>query len=213
MNNYYYIVAGLPELSKDAMRTDMDAGALTEEIKSQCSRADAAVISLLEKSWTADNLTENFYREVLACGNDFLKKWFKFDLDVRNAKVAYLNEALGREKDRDIIRTGEDETGETFEEASKVASVLATDDIIARERGIDDLYWEKADELTLFHYFDLTVILGFIVKMKIVDRWLRLDEQTGREMFRKLVDEVRSTFRGVERDVPERGSRERSSVS
>ena len=48
-----------------------------------------------------------------------------------------------------------------------------------------------------FHYFDLTVILGFIVKLKIIDRWMKLDEATGREMFRELVDEVRGTFAGV----------------
>ena len=45
-------------------------------------------------------------------------------------------------------------------------------------------------------YFDINVILGFLCKLHIVSRWAMLDEQTGREMFRKLVDEVRGTFRG-----------------
>ena len=36
------------------------------------------------------------------------------------------------------------------------------------------------------------------VKMMIIRRWLILDEATGREMFKKLVDEVRGTFKGVE---------------
>ena len=40
--------------------------------------------------------------------------------------------------------------------------------------------------------------LGIIVKMMIIRRWIILDEQTGREMFKKLVDEVRGTFKGVE---------------
>ena len=34
--------------------------------------------------------------------------------------------------------------------------------------------------------------------MMIIQRWLKLDEQTGREMFRRLVEEVRGTFKGVE---------------
>ncbi len=44
----------------------------------------------------------------------------------------------------------------------------------------------------------MNVILSFILKLHIIDRWHILDEQTGREMFRKLVDEVRGTFKGVE---------------
>ncbi len=77
-------------------------------------------------------------------------------------------------------------------------TVLAQTDILTRERGIDDLMWEKINTLTTFNYFDIDAILGFITKMNIVARWFRLDEQTGREMFQKLVNEVRGTFKGVE---------------
>ena len=58
--------------------------------------------------------------------------------------------------------------------------------------------WEKIGNLTTFNYFDIDAILGFITKLNIVARWYKLDEQTGREMFKKLVDEVRGTFKGVE---------------
>ena len=198
MNNYYYIIAGLPELSMDAVSGEKNADDLIDEIKGQCSGADLSVISLLEKGYVAENLNADFYREALSGKNGFLRNWFAFDLNVRNAKVRYLNNALGREKSQDTISLSDEENSEEFEEAAKLASILSGDDIIARERGIDDLYWEKADELTLFHYFDLTAILGFIVKLKIIDRWMKLDESTGREMFRRLVDDVRGTFKGVE---------------
>ena len=198
MDNYHYIIAGLPELTRDRMPGDIDTDAVIGEIKAQCSAPDAAAIGLLERGHIADNLTEDFYREALSSRNAFIRRWFAFDLNVRNAKVRYLNNALGREKSQDTISLSDEEDSEEFEEAAKLASILSGDDIIARERGIDDLYWEKADELTLFHYFDLTAILGFIVKLKIIDRWMKLDERTGREMFRRLVDDVRGTFKGVE---------------
>jgi hypothetical protein len=85
-----------------------------------------------------------------------------------------------------------------FEEAPALEAVFDLGDILARERGIDDLMWDKISALTTFHYFDIEVILGFVAKLNIVARWFRLDEQTGREMFKKLVDEVRGTFKGVE---------------
>ena len=85
-----------------------------------------------------------------------------------------------------------------FEEAGELETVLNAGDILSRERGIDDLMWEKISNLTTFNYFDIDAILGFITKLNIVARWYKLDEQTGREMFKRLVDEVRGTFKGVE---------------
>ncbi len=75
---------------------------------------------------------------------------------------------------------------------------LDSKDILRREWSIDDLYWDKINELNLFDYLNFDKILGMMVKMMIIRRWLVLDENKGREMFKKLVDEVRGTFRGVE---------------
>lgn len=203
MNNYYYIIAGLPELSRDWVCGDKDADIMLEEIREQCSSRDRSVIDFLMKGYSAENLTPDFYAEALASGNGFIREWFRFDLCVRNTKVRYLNRELGRESGKDVIGLGGDdgiarEGSLEFEEEGRLGQILDGSDILAREKGIDDLYWAKADELALFHYFDLTVILSFIAKLKIIDRWLKLDEKTGREMFRELVDEVRGTFNGVE---------------
>lgn len=194
MNNYHYIIAGLPDLSRDWMAGETDADAIIGEIKKLCSSRDVSVIEFLEDGYIAENLTEEFYLKALSHGNRFIREWFSFDLDVRNAKVRYLNRSLGRNTDKDIISI----PGREPEDMEKLDAVLAGTDILSRERGMDDLYWAKAEELTLFHYFDLTVILGFIARLKIIDRWMKLDEGKGREMFRSLVDEVMSTFKGVE---------------
>ena len=85
-----------------------------------------------------------------------------------------------------------------FKESAKLQTILEKNDILSRERGIDDLYWDKIDELTLFDYLNFDKVLGIVVKMMIIRRWLVLDEETGRAMFKKLVDEVRGTFKGVE---------------
>lgn len=200
MNNYHYIVASLPEISPGLISGEKNADEIIEEIKEHCSSRDLALIGFLEKSRMEENLNAGFYREATDHRNRFIKDWFAFDLNVRNAKVRYLNNALGRDKALDIIVLDEDGDNEEFEEASKLAAILSGSDILARERGIDDLYWNKIDELTVFDCFDIEFILGFIAKLRIVDRWLKLDEQTGREMFRTLVDQVRGTFKGVEYD-------------
>ena len=192
MNNYYYLVASLPDLSGNRNIGDRTAESIIGEIRERVSSGDAALVEFLEKGYVEENLTEDFYRSALSHKNGFLREWFRFDLNVKNAKVAYLNAALGRKPLQDVMPVD----GGTFEEAAELDRILKQGDILSRERGIDDIAWKKVDELTVFHYFDMTVILGFIVKLKIIDRWMKLDEATGREMFRRLVDEVRGTFKG-----------------
>ena len=197
MKNYHYIVASLPYIAGGWKFGEQTAESIISEIQERCDRNDSGLIAILLKSFRDESLTESFYRDALSSGNSFIREYFTFDLNVRNAKVRYLNKALGRPEDKDII----DIRTEEFEKAAEVEQILLGKDIIAREKAIDDLYWEKLDELSLMHYFDMNVIMAFILKLHIIDRWHILDENTGREMFKKLVDEVRSTFKGVEYEI------------
>ena len=49
MNNYYYIIAGLPDLSKDWVRGEKDADAILGEIKEQCSARDRTVMHIFPR--------------------------------------------------------------------------------------------------------------------------------------------------------------------
>ena len=197
MNNYYYIVASLPVLSHEWKPGAETPQSIRQDILEQCSDKDRQLIMLLEDGFVDGNLTPDFYRTALAHRNRFIREYFRFDLSVKNAKVRYLNRALGRNPEKDTVVLDEDATEEMFDEASRLDSILHGKDILERERGIDDLIWGKIDDLTTYDYFDIEAILGFLAKLHIVERWYTLDEQTGREMFRKLVDEVRGTFKGV----------------
>lgn len=205
MNNYYYLIAGLPALSKDWKFSEgLSVESIISEIKERCTEKDNSLIDILLDGFDDKKLDHDFYRKAVTNGNVFIREYFRFDLHVRNAKVRYLNKALGRDSEQDTIKRTEDEPEvkglEEFNEASEVEVALNTDDILGREKALDDLMWSKIDSLTTFDYFDLNVILGFIAKLHIINRWLKLDEATGREMFKKLVDEVRGTFKGVQYD-------------
>ena len=205
MNNYVYIVASLPDITAGWKFGDKGPEDYIEEIVNLCSDKDRALIDFLLSGYLEENLNIGFYETALTHSNSFIRDYFRFDLNVRNAKVKYLNKALGRAADKDMLVFPEDAdqavldaAEEEFEEASDLETILNSGDILSRERGIDDLMWEKIDNLTTFNYFDINTILGFITKLNIVARWYKLDEQTGREMFKKLVDEIRGTFKGVE---------------
>lgn len=205
MNNYEYIITSLPDITTGWKFGEKTPEDYIEEITSLCSEKDKAAIAFLLEGFDDSKLAQEFYISAITHKNRFIKEYFLFDLNVRNAKVKFLNRALGRPADKDVMNFGEetpeavlDTVAAEFEEAPALEAVFDLGDILARERGIDDLMWDKISSLTTFHYFDIEVILGFIAKLNIVARWFRLDEQTGREMFKKLVDEVRGTFKGVE---------------
>ncbi len=200
MNNYEYIIASLPDITTGWKFGEKTPEDYIEEIVSLCSEKDRETIAFLMDGYNDEKLDAAFYSVALVHNDAFIREFFRFDLNVRNAKVKYLNKALGRPAATDVRTYGEDTDPKVLEAAASddMDTVLAQSDILTRERGIDDLMWEKINTLTTFNYFDIDAILGFITKMNIVARWFRLDEQTGREMFQKLVNEVRGTFKGVE---------------
>ena len=209
MSNFEYIIASLPWLTLDFQYQDQAGfNSVISDIKRDLDERDDALLDLLLKGFDDKALDADFYAGALRQRNKFLREYFRFDLNLRNAKVRYLNTQLGRDPEQDLM-TGEDPDapdvnidgfrfdGGEFEEDGKVQAVLAQEDLVSRERGLDNLLWNKIDELATFHYFDIEAVLAYVAKLHIVNRWLTLDAEAGRELFRRLVKEVRGTYKGV----------------
>ena len=198
MSNFEYIIASLPFLTMDYKYEEgRHWDSVIEEIKENLSEKDTEVLDELLKGFKADNLNADFYAVALKHPVKFIREYFRFDLNLRNAKVRYINGALGRPADQDLISREEDEL-EEFPQESKVQTALALSSLLDREQALDDVTWEVIDGLGTFHYFDITAVLCYVAKLHIADRWLALDEERGRERFQQLVKEVRGTFHGVE---------------
>ena len=209
MSNFEYIISSLPYLTMD-FKYAGQAGfnSVISDIKRDLDEKDQGLVEFLLKGFSDKELNADFYAAALKHRNRFLREYFRFDLNLRNAKVRYLNAQLGREPDQDVM-TGEDPeaedvdidgfrfTGGEFEEALKVDNILADKDLVSREKGLDDLLWDKIDSLSTFHYFDIEAVLAYIAKLNIVTRWLNLDEEVGRDVFRRLLKDVRGTYKGV----------------
>ena len=201
MDNYEYIVASLPVLRQEDVRAEnLDAAGLVDGIREQLSGRDQVLLDFLLDGYDPDKLNKDFYVRALAHKNRFLREWFSFDLDLRNTTVAYLNRQLRREDDRDMIVLEGREDAE-FPEQATAEAILQGIDILKRERGLDDLRWSKVDEITIQDYFDIEAILGFVAKLKIIDRWLQLDPETGRVLFRRMVEDIRSTYDNKKQDI------------
>ena len=210
MSNFEYIISSLPYLTADYKYADGQGfQTVLEEIKDNLGEKDTETLDFLLKGFDLNTLGADYYAQALKYPLAFVREYFRFDLNLRNAKVRFLNQALGRPEEMDVVSgkgTGDEEgldidgyrfTGGEFEEELKVHQALESASLLDRERALDNLSWEKIASLETFHYFDLTAVLAYVCKLHIVDRWLALDEEMGRELFRKLVQEVKGTFKGV----------------
>lgn len=194
MNNYEYIVASLPVIEPGSrLGSSSAANAIIDDIREQLSNKDNALVTMLLDGFDPEKLNAGFYRACLGSGSRFLREYFLFDLFLRNTKVEYLNASLGRPEGKDALLLEELEDYE-FEQKEEIVEILSGTDIIGREKGLDMAIWEHVEDVTTMDVFDMDAILGFIARLKIIDRWDKLDPETGAELFRRLIKEIRATY-------------------
>jgi len=189
MDNYVYIVAGLPELTSGFETTGFDYAALKESVMELLSEKDQQLVELMEEGFDEQTLGADFYAKTAESKNRFIREYFDFDGRLRNMKVQYLAKRLGKDGNAFLVDMPEAD----FDEGKQIEEILADADFVKREQKMDELKWEKASDIARMDYFNMNAILAFLVKAKTVQRWAELDTAKGEEMFRKLVKEIRGT--------------------
>ena len=189
MDNYVYIVAGLPELTSGFESTGFDYSAVKGSIMELLSEKDQKMVELMEEGFDESTLGADFYAKAAKSKNRFIREYFDFDGRLRNLKVNYLAKRLGKNGEDFVVELPEAD----FDEEKQIQEILADADFVEREQKMDELKWEKASDIARMDYFNMNTILAFLVKAKTVQRWAELDPAKGTEMFHKLVKEIRGT--------------------
>jgi uncharacterized protein DUF2764 len=159
----------------------------------------------ITKSWE-NLLTEMYYSYVLKTKNKFLKQWFEFSQNLNNILIGHNCRTYNLEADNQLI--GNNFVTEAILKSnakdfglevdlpyvSEVLNLAENENLMAREKGLDQFKWNMVEEITLFDYFTVEVILAYTIKLDIAYRWLELDEETGRQMFSKIIDDLKSGF-------------------
>ena len=187
-------------------REEFDEGAdrLFDQLPPQVSRVLGAFTFTEDTDYddvsrikTFENmLTESYFEACAASKNGFLEKWSAFERDLRNFMAAI----LARRADKQFydIVVGEGEVAESLLKSNapdfglkgitgfveQLTSILEQEsNIVERERKIDTLRLQKAEELAQGHYFDIDALLGYIVRINILDRHAALEVNKGRAVF------------------------------
>jgi hypothetical protein len=274
-SNYYYLVAGLPEVLFDEGKQFLSCREFLLEAEEQLSERDLRLLNLLRSPFDNSNLLslllkterpfdvrgslseetltqglkfpdelpqymqrfleahhENrspapgltqadllawfFYEEMAQEENGFIREWFSFDLQLRNVvagincrkELDHLEElATEREKPLAAVIVGRDEVAEALLRSNAPdfgltvmvpwadrLFALSRGPMVEFEKGIDTLRWDILDEMTIASHFRAETVFSFFIKLTIVERWMALDPETGKEKLERLLDEITSSY-------------------
>lgn len=159
-----------------------------------------------------ENKLQNLYYDyVTQTNNVFLRDWFIFDLNIKNTITAIncsrykynLKDQLIQIKLNNVVNSlliKNRFKPEYYEDelpfADEIFRVIESNSIlIEKEKTIDQIKWKYLDEQTFFHYFTIEKILSFILKLKITERWMKLDKETGQALLNQLINELKTSYK------------------
>lgn len=152
-----------------------------------------------------DHLAALYYQYGMMQRNKFLSEWFEFNLNVNNTFTALTcrkqgwnirDAVVGNNHISQIIRNSTSARDfnlkSEFEYFDSIAAIAEVSNLLEREHRIDMLKWEWLEAHTVFEYFSIERILSFWLKCQLMHRWDDLSVERGTEIFRNIIDELRS---------------------
>ena len=151
-----------------------------------------------------DMLSSLYHVYAMSCGNSLISSWFEFNLNVNNILAALtarkykmdvapaivgnteVCEQLRSSNSRDF---GLNELIDYFEPVQRIAEV---EDLVEREKRIDQLKWKWLADESFFHYFTVERLFVFLLQLEMIERWISLDKDKGSELFRQLIDNLKN---------------------
>ncbi len=149
-----------------------------------------------------EQLLAGYFREGVKHSNGFIREWITFELDLGNVVAGKTARQLGLPVEKSIIPLNDC--------ADKVIKSSAADFGLSSEYSwledvlngfgtpkkledvIDDIRWQKADEISEGNYFTIEAVLAFTVKLNSVARWMALDPEMGQKRIESLLKSMRS---------------------
>lgn len=130
-------------------------------------------------------LLKLYYLHLEQCGNQFLAKWGRISLALKNYVILLYGEHLHLDVndsviedayfDKTNIRTLEQYLNEIMR-TSGVADVISRRDIAIKEKYIDQLLWDYLTAATFFAYFSLEKLIAFALQNQLANRWKSLQK-------------------------------------
>ncbi|MBN2484453.1 MAG: DUF2764 family protein [Bacteroidales bacterium] len=157
------------------------------------------------KPWDVQ-LAGLYYQFASNTGNNFINRWFDFELNLNNVLTALncrahafeISKQLAgyNEVTEKLIKSNARDFGLSDEilHIDKILRAAEEPGLLEREKKIDLLKWEILDEESFFHYFSIEKLFVFTIKLTLAERWIKLDKPTGEKMFNELLNSLEASY-------------------
>jgi len=195
----YYSIEEFNENEKD---TDSFLPFIAEYFNNK--RSDKRIYPDLNET---DELIHLFYDHLNSDDSDFVKKYFEFELNLRNISNAIsmrINGKIDREKliyhgdyIENIIKSNTLDMGlaDEFTFIPKLIEAYNTADLIKIEKTIDEIRWNWIEQETDLDFFGAPVVFGYMIKLISVERWLSIDTPKGKAVLDELINRIRESVK------------------
>ena len=140
----------------------------------------------IDKLKIETTLLEAYFKSLMVSEDGFINKWGTFEMNLKNYLAAKIGEDYHIPKENQLLKGNqlaekllefnilnkEIQTGWDFSE--KINALLETTDFYQKELAIDQLKWKVIDEINLFTYFSIDILLGYLQKLIILGRWKKI---------------------------------------
>ncbi len=189
----------------------------------------AYIISFLEDYFGEDEqplrvsaertLTKSYYQYLQKSGNKFMNDYVRNELNLRNVLTALNGRKYDMDVSADIIGDGDIEyalkksrardfgLANDIDNLESIIHLHEMPNLLEREMKLDLMRWQSLDEATFFNYFSVEKVLAFIVKVFIVERWISLDEEKGKELFKRLITDLENSYEFPEEFILSHGTK------
>lgn len=153
-----------------------------------------------------NQLTWLYYDFMIEQKNEFLRQWFSFLRDVKNIFTIYNARKFGIDIETQMIgdyelteaakRTTSKDFGMVNElpYIDQIIGIHENTDVVEQEMSFDLLKWNYLDSLNTFNYFSIEQILAFVIKFIMVERWINLETEHSKEIFKKMLNDLENSF-------------------
>ncbi|MBU2064041.1 MAG: DUF2764 domain-containing protein [Candidatus Omnitrophica bacterium] len=161
--------------------------------------------SVLSRQQAEELLLKFVYERLVNHENNFIRSYFRFDLNLRNILSAYNKRKFNLESDNfieteadDVVTRLKNSTASDFhlshdaEYIDELGEIFDKGELLHLEKYLDTLRWQFIDEVNKLAYFEVDVLLGYLIRLILVERWIGLEEEKGRQVF--------AGYTGIEED-------------
>ena len=161
----------------------------------------------LYKMFWEDQLASLYYDYLGNSKNKFIRDWAALNLNINNVLIAltcrrngtaHLPYIVGNNEVAENLRTSNARDfglTDIFEQFDHVRRIDEEPDLMEKEHKIDHLRRTWIDDEIFFNYFTIERVIGYLFKLQMMERWIGLREDSGKQKFEDIVTALRSSFK------------------